>query len=109
MRRKSMKRLSFSISALWLARRACNLPNAQNQGQGAAFTAAAQTVAAQLTGAAQTPGAPGTATNTLAANQPTATSTLTPSPSTTPLPATNTPLPCNLASFVNDVTYPDDT
>ncbi len=104
-----MKRLSFSISALLLAALACNLPNAQNQGQGAAFTAAAQTVAAQLTGAAQTPGAPGTATNTLAANQPTATSTLTPSPSTTPLPATNTPLPCNLASFVNDVTYPDDT
>ena len=75
-------------------------------------TQAAQTVAAELTRISQLasptpdiPDAPATPTNTLNPTdtpQPIATKTLASTP-------TNTPIPCNLASFVTDVTYPDNT
>jgi hypothetical protein len=81
----------------------CNLPDASQQptqAPEAVFTQAAQTVAAELTRiallASPTPNLP--------------TNTFTPVPSDTPIPtATNTPIPCNLASFVTDVTIPDNT
>src|SRR5690349_21442942 len=105
-----MKRLSFAITFLLLAALACNLPGAQNQGTDAAFTAAAETVAVELTAAAQTQIASGGATVTSTpGGQPTPTTTVTAPPSATTQPPSATPQPCNLASFVSDVTHPDDT
>lgn len=102
-----MKRFYTIISVLILAALACNLQTAQDQGIGNASTAAAATIAAKLTESAQ----PNPITNTPnIVSQPTGTVTATPPPSSTPqLTATVTPLPCNLATFVNDVTYPDGT
>ena len=78
---------------------ACNLPGgAQQSGNALLSTQAAQTVTAAVQ-INQTASAPGS-------------QTVTPIPTTTPPPpqtASNTPLPCNMASFVSDVTYPDDT
>jgi hypothetical protein len=77
---------------------ACNLPDgSQEQGEGLIFTLAAQTItAAALTGETPTP----------------TQETPTPTPSITDTPlasaATNPPTPCNLASFVSDVTIPDN-
>jgi hypothetical protein len=84
-------------------------------GPDAAYTAVAQTVEAQLTQAA-------IATAIVAPTQTSVpivpTNTLTPLPTNTPLPPTNTPvpptatnipIPCDRASFVEDVTYPDNT
>ena len=110
-----MKRFVFPLLALLLAALACNLPNAQNQSQGAdaQFTAAAQTLSAQFTSAASTQGGTATTptptiTQTLAPNQPTSTATSSPTITPTSAPATLA-VPCNLASFVKDVTIPDDT
>jgi hypothetical protein len=86
----------------------CNLPTAQStpSSPSAAFTQAAQTVAAELTRvsslASPTPSAPTTTAIPAYTNTPASTDT----PVFTP---TNTPIPCNLASFVADVTYPDNT
>jgi hypothetical protein len=104
-----MKRLSFAITSLLLAALACNLPGAQNQGTDAAFTAAAETVAVELTAAAQTQAAGGATVTSTPGGLTTSTATVTTAPSATPQPATATPQPCNLASFVSDVTHPDDT
>jgi hypothetical protein len=107
-----MKRLSIPISALLLAMLACNLPGGQNQSQGTALTEAAQTVAAQLTSTAQAPGgATPTVTPTLAPNQPTSTATPTLTATTQPgtPTVTLTTQPCNLGSFVKDVTIPDES
>lgn len=102
-----MKRLFPIITVLLLAALACNLPSAQNQGNDAAFTAAAQTVVAQLTSVAQTQAAGGGITNTPAGAA--VTPTATPSATSVPSTLTPTPLPCNQATFVIDVTIPDDT
>lgn len=105
-----MKRLWITLLILLLAALACNLPTGQTQD--AALTAAAQTVAVQLTNSAQTQAAGntgGSLTNTPGSAPDTQTVTPTPPPSSTPQPATSTPLPCNQASFVTDVTIPDDT
>ena len=87
-------------------------------GPDAAYTSVAQTVEAQLTQAAVATQivAPPTQTsvaviptNTLA---PLPTNTLVPLPPTStfiPPTATNIPIPCDRASFVEDVTYPDNT
>jgi hypothetical protein len=86
----------------------CNLPGGQPTpaSPDAAFTQAAETVAAELTQVSS----PASPTPTEPANTPTPLSTNTPAPTNTPVfTATNTPIPCNLASFVTDVTYPDNT
>lgn len=79
---------------------ACNLPSAaQEQGEGLVFTLAAQTItAAALTG--HTP------TTTAETPTPTLIASNTPPGATT---AAGTSVPCNLASFVSDVTIPDNT
>jgi hypothetical protein len=87
----------------------CNLPGVTvqetPQSPDAVFTQAAQTVAAELTRvaviASPTPNfpTPNIPTNTFT---PTFTDTISPT-------STNTPTPCNLASFVTDVTIPDNT
>ncbi len=86
----------------------CNLPSAQStpSSPGEAFTQAAETVAAELTRvsslASPTPMIPADTATPINTNTPVPTNT----PAFTP---TNTPIPCNLASFVTDVTYPDNT
>ena len=105
----SMKKLSYGLCfILVIVLVGCNLPGKQptTSSPGAAFTQAAQTVAAELTRvssqASPTPNAP---TNTY-----TPANTNTPASTNTPVfTPTNTPIPCNLASFVTDVTYPDNT
>lgn len=89
----------------------CNLPGSSTtqdtpQAPDAVFTQAAQTVAAELTRVASlsspTPVLP-SATNT-------SVSTETPTATNTPIQtATRTPIPCNLAFFVADVTIEDNT
>lgn len=101
-----MKRNCLAFLALALAALACNLPAAKPAAPGgveATFTAVAATLSAQMTAQATAlPPSP----------------TIVPLPDTsTPLPptlpptqgptATPSPLPCNLASFVQDVTFPD--
>ena len=90
----------------------CNLPGTGNptaQSPEAVFTQAAQTVAAELTRvtllASPTPNIPIEPSSTFTpvlTNTPVATNTAVSSP-------TNTPIPCNLATFVTDVTVPDNT
>jgi hypothetical protein len=104
-----MRKFSYSLAVLLIvALVGCNLPGAQTTpaSPGAAFTAAANTVAAELTQvvpvASPTPDQP--------TNTPTPFYTNTPVPTNTPaFTATNTPIPCNLASFISDVTIPDNT
>ena len=95
---------------------ACNLPgdNATAPSQDAIQTAAAMTVQAALT----QPTSSGQGNATAATNPPTSvpavtvlpTNTPLPAPTATPLPsATPTPKPCNVATFVKDVTVPDGT
>jgi hypothetical protein len=90
----------------------CNLPNAggqqtstgdQNQSPDAVYTQAAQTVAAELTRVSLL----SVSTTEVAVIPQT---TFTPSPTnTTTFTPTNTSIPCNLATFVTDVTIPDNT
>jgi hypothetical protein len=86
----------------------CNLPLEQKNplSPDVVNTRAAGTISAELTRIAQM----------ASPTNPISTSTSTPSNTPLPLPtnttviiATNTPIPCNLASFVTDVTYPDNT
>ncbi len=102
-----MKKSSYVIPLiLVIVLVGCNLPGAvgqDTQSPDAAFTQAAQTVAAELTRVAL-----------LASPIPVIpTSTNTPIPPNTPVStATNTPIPCNLATFdpaTIDVTVPDYT
>jgi Ig-like domain from next to BRCA1 gene len=128
MKAPNFKWLSIAC-VLILAVVACNLPFSATptpQDIGMVYTQAAQTVVAQLTQVAPGGSPTGTdgqppATNQPQPDQPTATATLAPThtpppptatekpaPTATPRP-TPTPLPCNLASFVKDVTVPDGT
>jgi hypothetical protein len=99
------KKLILTAIALLISAMACNLPGGaatpEPGGPDAAFTIAAQTVEAELTLVAlaqpTTPAPPDEPTET-----PQPTETLTPISSSTP-----TPIPCNMASFVSDVTIPD--
>ncbi len=100
---------------------ACNMPRGDaaptQSAAGAIYTAAAETIAAQLTGVSQppvTPQATFTPTGSVAALTPQAQLSGTPIPPTSAPAAatiapTATPLPCDRASFVKDVTIPDDT
>ena len=112
------KQLSLAITAVMLAALACNLPqptppnNAPDPN--AAFTAAAQTVAAQLTQSAQNNQPQATATQQNAAPPPPpATNTNVPPPTLAPI-STNTNQPtatqeCDKAQFITDVNIPDGT
>ncbi len=82
---------------------ACNLPaGTQEAGEGLIFTLAAQTI----TAAAQETQPPAEAgTSTPIPGESSATSTPPPAQAA----ATDTPVPCNLASFVADVTIPDNS
>lgn len=92
---------------------ACNLPSAQPtetpMSIDSAFTAAAETVAAQLTSNAQTQAvAVPSATNTPQPAVVTSTSTVA-AITNTPLPQPSSTQSCDLAQFVADVTVPDGT
>jgi Ig-like domain from next to BRCA1 gene len=98
----------YLIMILLIALVGCNLPGAQltPTSPGQAFTQAAETVEAELTQvssqASPTPMVPTDTATPINTNTAVPTNT----PAFTP---TNTPIPCNLASFVTDVTYPDNT
>jgi hypothetical protein len=108
------------LSAYILA--SCNFPgtveNPEESDRNAVLTAAAETVAAALEQGTVLVESATVAPTNLATIDPTelpaATATLltsvtnTPMPSNTSIPA-NTPLPCSMATFVKDVTVPDDT
>jgi hypothetical protein len=83
---------------------ACNFPGIQSTTEDTQATAAAQTVAAQLTQAALEPPATATATPPAPSETPAATAT-EPGSSATPEPTACT----DRASFITDVTIPDDT
>ena len=96
------RKIQSALLVLMLAAVACGLPSTTpTESPDAIFTAAAETVAARLTQAAlQSP---------VPQNTPLP-PTFTPIPPTNTLPpaaATNTPQPCNVATFVADVTIPD--
>ena len=105
------EKILSALLALTLLALACSLPAPRpvtpTPSADVAFTAAAQTVEAQLTDSA-----PLVVSVTPPIFAPTAFFTLPPLPATftpiaTQIPATPTPRPCNLASFVQDVSYPD--
>lgn len=106
---RRMNRFSMAFTALLLAAMACNIPQSQppaTSDPNVAYTAAAQTVAAQLTQSAPplaspTP-IPAIPTNTPVAGAP----TLPPLPTTVPPTATQD---CDKAAFVTDVNIPDGT
>jgi hypothetical protein len=107
------KRIYLAVIALLISAMACNLPGGAATptpaGPDQAFTLAAQTVEAELTrvALAQPTTAVPTAQAATATPQPSVTQA---PPSATPLLSpTFTPIPCNLASFVQDVTIPDGT
>mgnify|MGYP005832338215 CR=1 FL=1 len=123
-------KIALFLATLWLSALACNLPFGGVPTAPApevVWTYAAQTVVAQLTLNALgtlpvgtpipseiVPTAP--VETVLPSPTETATPTDTPSPSPsptmTPLPTftpTSTPIPCDRASFVKDVTYPDNS
>jgi len=104
-----MKELCFSLSLiLIIILVGCDLPGAQSTPipPSEAFTQAAETVAAELTQVASM----ASPTSREPTNTATPFYTNTPVPTNTPVhTATNAPIPCNLASFVADVTYPDNT
>lgn len=107
-----MKKIYCSLTLfLVIVLVSCNLPGGiaaptSPTSPDAAFTQAAETVAAKLTEVANlaspTPEVPTNTPNPTDTPQPTATNTQVFTP-------TNTPIPCNLAAFVTDVTYPDNT
>jgi hypothetical protein len=104
-----MKKLLLNLNLLFiLLLVACNMPSAQatSSSPQVAYTQAAETVAADLTKVAQQ----ATSTPIIPTDTPSPTipPTLTPTATIAATP-TNTPIPCNLASFVTDVTFPDNT
>ena len=118
-----MQKRWFILGIILVVLMACNLPgeNATAPSQDAIQTAAAMTVQAALaqpTNSGQANGeqenAPTTAPQNTLTPVPAVTvlptSTPLPAPTATPLPtATPTPKPCNLATFIKDVTVPDGT
>jgi len=112
-----LKRFSRPAIAIFIALLviSCNLPlfatPAPTEQPMSVETIVALTLAAQNPGSTQVPNG-GTQSPAAATNTPLPTSTPLPTatlyPTYTPLP-TFTPLPCNQASFVSDVTIPDNT
>ncbi|RJP47451.1 MAG: hypothetical protein C4583_16510 [Anaerolineaceae bacterium] len=110
---RRINRFNITLSVLLLAALACNLPQATppaTEEPNAAFTAAAQTVAAQLTQSAGNQSPP-TSTQQ-AGNPPPPTNTVVPPTIAPPPTNTNQPTPtteCDKAQFVSDITIPDGT
>lgn len=115
------KRRIFLVVTGMFILTACNMPSRTTQepqdDPNLIYTAAAQTVAAQLTQAASgglsTPTGPTQATDqaaatTAVAQAPTATQQATSVSQATSTP-TELPIPCDRASFVEDITYKDGT
>jgi hypothetical protein len=105
-----MKKWLYAIALiLMLVLVGCNLPaggQVTPPSPEAAFTQAAETVAAELTRVALL----ASPTSNIPTDTPIPTNTSAPTPTNTPIyTPTNTPIPCNLAGFVSDVTYPDNT
>jgi hypothetical protein len=109
-----MKKISFLFAAIMiLVLVACNLPSSGVQptasSPDAAYTQAAQTVAAELTRIAEN----SSPTPNIPSETPQPTSTSTPAPTNTPIvTATNTPLPCLMVGYNKatiDQTIPDNT
>ena len=96
------------LSAILLG--ACNFPGNLST-EDANATIVASTANVVFTRAAETAGASSIilSTATTAPLVATALPTNTPVPTIPPVTATNTPIPCNRASFVDDVTYDDNT
>jgi hypothetical protein len=101
-------RVLFVVSIMLFAALACNLPMAPSPGAvtptGAldVLTLAAQTALARQTQPADT--------ETAQATKPSQATATNPGPPTrTPVPPTDTPQPCDLAAFIQDVTIPDGT
>ena len=123
--------LLLAFLALFLAQMACNRPSAETTPTQSSInlieTSAAETVTARLTemagpvqatptggsliipSATLPPAQAPTATQAAATNPPAPTSTNPPAPTATRVPPTPTPIPCNAAQFVKDVTIPDNT
>jgi len=114
------KRIVIYLILFGLILTACNFPgttvNTADQDRNAiVLTAAAETVSAALTQDPPTSVVETTATVQLDQTEtpvptetPLPSATIPPLPTITPLP-TKTPLPCNMATFIKDVTIPDDT
>ena len=100
-----MKKLSYIIILSALILGACNMPTGENSADADATTIA-QTAAAVFTHAAETAAVTGIPSATTVPAF-TATPINTLSPTIPPVTATNTPIPCNRASFVKDVTIND--
>ncbi len=108
-----MKKLLFIFTiALFLVLVACSMPSTAvptDNSPDAAFTAAAQTVAAELTRISQN----ASPTPEIPTEPPAPTSTFTPTLTNTPIPSpTKTSLPCLMVGFNNatiDQTVPDNT
>ena len=104
-----MKKLSCGLTLILIIFLVgCTLPGGQTTptSPDAAFTQAAETVAAELTRVASL----ASPTPIIPTTTPTPIPTKTLAPTSTPVSTpTRTPIPCNLASFVTDVTYPDNT
>ena len=109
------------LVVLAMAQLACNMPGQSTTSSDAQFTIVAQTVEAELTQTAINMTPEGTQpTNEQTGVSPTSTFTVPPvftntpgptatlKPSSTPK-ATATPIPCNWASFIKDITVPDNT
>jgi Ig-like domain from next to BRCA1 gene len=101
------QKIILILTMLTLVALACNAPgNSALSDADKQATSVAETVAAQMADNNQSPpDDPATATITVEATQPAA-PTATTQPTNTPQPTT-TSIPCNRASFVSDITYPD--
>ena len=112
-----MKKILFAIvtSLMILVLTACNMPQSSSSSaeETSAFvnTSVAQTVAADVVATDQPTEEPAPAATQTP--EPVTEDTDTPPVSITPLPNTatpsETPIPCNLAKFIDDVTIPDGT
>ena len=86
----------------------CSLPSEQVTpvSPDAVFTQAANTVAAELTRVSML----SSPTPKIPTNTPIPTQTISPTSTYTPfVTITSTPVPCNLARFISDVTFPDNS
>jgi hypothetical protein len=100
---KQLLFITFAVSAFILS--ACNFPT-ENNADNTAATAVALTANAVFTQAAETAAIPIASATTAPGATLLPTNTSLP-PTVPPPTVTKTPIPCNRASFVKDVTYPD--
>jgi hypothetical protein len=98
----------FLLGVVFLATLSCNMPWGDSPGANEQ-TAIAQTVSVQLTASSGNPAASETPMQASSATAtPEILPTASPVPSNTPT-VTLTPIPCNAAKFISDISFPDDT